>query len=95
MPSDSRHHRLALFRQMRHVSDISACEVLGSKDWSTVLSLVNVNEAFSTFLIALTSAWDEIAPLQQRRIRVKSNPWMTDELLQLLHQRQCLQALSL
>ena len=32
MPSDRRHYRLALFRQMRHVSDISACEVLGSKD---------------------------------------------------------------
>ena len=87
MPSDSRRHRLALFHQMRHVSDISACEVLGSKDWSTVLSLVNVNEAFSTFLTAFTSALDEIATSQQRRTRVKSNPWMTDELLQLLHQR--------
>ena len=87
MPSHSRCHSLALFRQMRHLSDISACEVLGSKDSSSVLSLVNVNVAFSTFFTAFTSAWNEIVPLRQQRTRVKSNPWMADELLQLLHQR--------
>ena len=87
MPSDYRRHRLALFHQMRHVSDISACEVLGSKDWSIILSLINVNDAFSTFLIAFTSAWNKIVPLRQRCARVKSNLWMPNELLQLLHQR--------
>ena len=70
------------------MSDAMICNVLQSKNWSVVLNMENINEAFSAFKDIFRLASDEVAALRQRRARVKSNSWMSDELLDLMHIRQ-------
>ena len=73
---------------VKKVSDTAICDALQSKDWSMVMITENVKEAFATFKDIFRSAWYDVAPLRQRRTGVRPNLWMTDELLELLHQRQ-------
>ena len=56
-------------------------------DWSLVLSCIDVNEACEKFKTLFTLAMDAIAPMKSVRIKCRTEPWMNEEILELIQAR--------
>ena len=53
-------------------------------DWSTVFTAVTVNEASENFKITFLKVLDNIAPVKQIRLKQRTEPWLTAEILELI-----------
>ncbi len=53
----------------------------------TVTNCTNVNDAWLNFKEKITVIIDSIAPVKEIRVKVRSEPWMTAEILELIGQR--------
>ena len=53
-------------------------------DWSTVFTAVTVNEAWENFKIPFLKVLDNIAPVKQIRLKQRTEPWLTAEILELI-----------
>ena len=52
--------------------------------WSTVFTAVTVNEAWENFKIIVLKVIDNIAPVKQIRLKQRTEPWLTAEILELI-----------
>ena len=56
-------------------------------DWNDVLDCLDVNHAWKSFSSAFTGVLDSVAPLKEIRIKQNSEPWMTQEILENIRER--------
>ena len=56
-------------------------------DWSSVICSDNVIQAWENFKSIFMSAIDNIAPMKEVRIRQRTQPWITNEILQCIKDR--------
>ena len=73
---------------MRNYSKERYNEVLESLDWSVVNMCEDVNSAEEKLKTLLTYAMDEVAPENEKRIKVRTEPWINNEILELIHERE-------
>ena len=59
-------------------------------DWNLATARNNPNEMWDVWKQLLTSVIDKHAPLRTKRIKNKSSPWITNELLREIHNRDFL-----
>ena len=74
-------------RSLRNYSKEIFEEKLHEVDWQDVLGSNSVHEAFYHFNSKLMVVIDNIAPLKHVRIKQRTAPWMTGEILHLIHER--------
>ena len=72
------------FNEELFIADISKV------DFSSVLNSDDPQIACSTFLSILTPVMDKHAPLRRSRVKLKCSPWMTTDILELIHKRDIL-----
>ena len=63
------------------------CSDLKKVPWDTVLSLTNVDEAWSLWKYNFTAVCDKHAPLIDRKVRGRNCPWLTLEIKQMMRAR--------
>ena len=63
-------------------------------DWSIVTRCNNVNEAWVNFKNLITQVLDSIAPIKEIRIKLRTEPWIDDNILQSIRERDKLLTLS-
>ena len=82
------------FRIMKSYSKLSFITELSKIDWSGILSSADVNFCLSEFSRLFNQAVDKVAPYKEKRVKSKSNPWMTSEILSAIRKRDDLFARS-
>ena len=59
-------------------------------NWNLIFDSINVNDAWNSMKDIIKSCLDKIAPIENKRIRGKPCPWMTQELKQKMDERDIL-----
>lgn len=80
----SNDHNTVNLRSMKNYTKVIFQEILSTVDWMPVLYCDNVTEAWSIFKTSFMSVIYEIAPLKQTRMKTRTEPWMSSELLDLI-----------
>ena len=80
-------HNTVKIRSMKYYSKDRYIEILKSLNWSVVTNCVEVNSAVKKLKNLLTYAMDKIAPEKEVRIKVRTEPWMNNEILELIYER--------
>ena len=80
-------HNTITIRSMKNYTEDRFIEKLQSMDWSIVLNCIDVNVAWEKFKAMFTLAIDEIAPEKDIRIKYRTEPWINEEILELIHAR--------
>ena len=75
------------YRSIKKVSEEEFEIALESIDWIKALDCASVDDVVAIFVNLFTSAWDSVAPGRLRRTRAKANHWMTEIVLNLIHER--------
>ena len=60
---------------------------LSKIDWSTIFNETEVKTVWSNFKCLVSKVIDEIAPEKIIRVKVRTEPWMTGEIIEMIHQR--------
>ena len=60
---------------------------LQQMDWQEVTSCDTVHEVWYNFKCTFLAVIDDIAPLRYVRVKQRTDPWMTGEILHLIHER--------
>ena len=76
------------FRSIKKVSEEKLEIAFENIDWNKALDCTSVDDAAAVFVKLFTSAWDAVAPSPLRSMRAKAHPWMTEMVLNLIHERQ-------
>ena len=80
-------HKTIKIRSLKNYSALDFLTKLRNTNWANVTECNNVNDAWSKFKQIFTNILDEIAPIKQIRIKVRTEPWMNNELLELINER--------
>ena len=80
-------YKYSMCRRINSLDENHIKTVLNDANWAASLAEQDINNAVSSFVKIFTAAWNKIAPIRSQRTRKRPNPWMPDELLDLL-QRQ-------
>ena len=80
-------HKTIKFRSMKNYSQLDFLNRLRNIDWSVVLTCQDVNDAWDIFKSIFTGILDEIAPYKEVRIKGRTEPWMTSDILDLIRNR--------
>ena len=80
-------HNFINVRSMKHYSKEALVQKLQETDWHCVLSCANVNLAWKKFETTVCSVINSIAPRKQCRAKVRSEPWLTSEILECINRR--------
>ena len=78
------HHNYVTIKSMKNYNVEKFIGSLVQADWSTVFTAVTVNEAWENFKIIFLKVLDNIAPVKQIRLKQKTEPWLTAEILELI-----------
>ena len=62
-------------------------EKLQSIEWLPVLHSNDINEAWEIFKTIFIQIIDDVAPEKELRIKVRSEPWINNEILELIYER--------
>ena len=80
-------HKTIRIRSMKNYSQINFLEKLRTVDWSGVMNCQHVNDAWCNFKSLFTGVLDEIVPFKQIRIKTRTEPWMSSNILDLIRKR--------
>ena len=80
-------HNNIKIRSLRKYSIEDFLDKLRKTDWSTVLECVDVNEAWERFKIIFIKILDSVAPVKEVRIKNRTEPWIDENILQLIKER--------
>ena len=83
-------HKTIKIRSLRHYSADIFNEILSNFDWSEITSCLDVNLAWSKFRDKFQLILDQIAPIKEIRIKNRTEPWMSSEILDKIHERDSL-----
>ena len=87
-------HNTIKIRSLKNYSFEGLNNKLKNVNWSMVTSCNNVNEAWGNFKSVFTNILDSIAPIKQVRIKLRTEPWIDANILQLIRERDRLLLLS-
>ena len=82
-----RRHNTVKLRSMKNYSADKLNSELRQLDWTDFYQCDDVDLALSIFSVSFTKILDKIAPIKCVRIKQNTEPWITDEILQLIHNR--------
>lgn len=86
-----RSHNFVTTRSLRHYSKEVLVQKLHETNWETVYACNDVNIAWKRFEFMFCSIIDKLAPKRLFRAKVRSEPWVTSEIIESLHDRdKCL-----
>ena len=85
-------HKRVKVRSLKNYSKESFIDKLSETDWSEVLFCNDVDRAWSMFCTVFMNTLDSVAPLREVRIKQRSEPWMTSEILDDIRERDSLLA---
>ena len=74
-------------RSMKHYSKELLTEKLQCISWEPVLQCTEVNEAWEKFRTIVTQVMDDIAPEKEIKIKSRTEPWINNEILDLIYER--------
>ena len=87
-------HNTIRVRSLRNYNIDVFLNRLHEVDWSIVTRCNNVNEAWVNFKNLITQVLDSIAPIKEIRIKLRTEPWIDDNILQSIRERDKLLTLS-
>lgn len=74
-------------RSTKHYDKDIFTELLTKVDWSKLYLCRNVNKAWGIFKDLFLSTLDEVAPIREIKVKKKTEPWITSEILELISER--------
>ena len=77
-------------KNFKHYTKERFCELMSGCNWNLIFDSINVNDAWNNMKDIIKSCLDQIAPIENKRIRGKPCPWMTQELKQKMDERDIL-----
>ena len=80
-------HRTIKIRSLRNYNIETYTAILQNTDWSLIYESINVNEAWLNFKTIITDILDMVAPVKKIRIKNRTDPWINNEILHLMEQR--------
>ena len=80
-------HNTVKIRSMKNYNKTDFEVTLLNADWSSVMLSDNVSAAWDSFKSIFVSAVNNVAPLKQVRIKQRTEPWMTQDILQSIKDR--------
>ena len=80
-------HNTVEIRCMKNYSIDTFVDKLSNADWSSVYNAQDANESWCSFKSTLLSVIDSLAPLKQVRLKQRSDPWMTNDILSQIKHR--------
>ena len=80
-------HNTIRSRSMKNYSTEIFNEKLSEINWFKVINCDDVDVAWSNFKDLFMSVVDKIAPLKEKRLKQRSEPWITSELLEYIRAR--------
>lgn len=80
-------HNTIKIRSMRSYSKDMLLKCLQKTDWSNIVNSTNVNHAWGEFKRLFLEILDEIAPIKEIRLKCHTEPWMNNEILNNIYQR--------
>ena len=80
-------HNTVHIRSTKHYTKEKFIDMLQEIDWTNVVECNQVEIACEGFISKFTGALDLIAPSKQIRIKQRTQPWMSSEILDLIKQR--------
>ena len=79
--------KVSVIRNMKNYSSAEFCTMLSRLDWSSVFSCNDVNQAFQNFKDLFLNCVDTLAPKKEVRLKQRSEPWLTNEILETIKER--------
>ena len=80
-------HNTVSARSMKNYCSENYIEKLQRINWENVFDCSNVNDAWNSFKTMLLQVINDIAPVKEVRIKVRTEPWMTSDILKLIYER--------
>ena len=80
-------HKWMKIRSFKNYSKNILETKLGEVDWSMVINKENVEDAWKLFKSTFIKVIDSVAPLKTVRVKQRSEPWVTGEILQCIRDR--------
>ena len=72
---------------MKNYCSENYIEKLQRINWEYVFNCSNVNDAWNSFKTMLLQVINDIAPVKEVRIKGRTEPWMTNDILELIYER--------
>ena len=76
-----------IIRCRKNYSKELLIEKLQCIDWEPVLQCSDANEAWKKFKTIVTQVMDDIAPEKEIKIKSRTEPWINNEILELIYER--------
>ena len=80
-------HKTLTIRSLKNYSIVDFLSKLRNTNWTDVTLCTDVDIAWLRFKEIFTNILNEIAPIKQVRINVRTEPWMNSEILELISKR--------
>ena len=74
-------------RSIKNYSPEKLIQELGELNWNNVITCDNVNQAWDNFKGLSMSVVDSIAPIKKIRLKQCTEPWMCNEILEGIRER--------
>ena len=80
-------HKTSTIRSLKNYTKEKIIEQLKEINWFQVLNCDDVGKAWSTFHGLFAGVIDKVAPMKKVRLKQRSEPWITHEILELIKKR--------
>ena len=80
-------HNTITIRSLKNYSSVEFLDKLRNTNWTNITNCNDVNIAWLRFKEIFVNILDEIAPFKQVRIKTRTEPWMSSEILELISER--------
>ena len=81
-------HKTVKIRSMKNHTKQEFIQNLTNSDWSSCFNSSCVNDAWSSFHNIFMTVLNNIAPIKEVRLKQRTEPWMTSEILELIKARE-------
>ena len=80
-------HNNVTIRSLKNYSAELFLYKLANADWSSVFITNSVDTAWKSFKKVFISVLDSVAPVKEIRLKQRSEPWLTTEIIELIKER--------
>ena len=80
-------HNTTKIRSLKNYSSEIFLDKLSRADWNSCFLSTCVNSAWKSFQNIFSNVLDEVAPVKEIRLKQRTEPWMSSEILELIHSR--------
>ena len=75
------------YRSYKHLDEQKFKDYLGNVSWAAINDIDDVDVALDTWISLFMAVVDDHVPLRKKRLRKKTCPWITDEIVDVMKQR--------